>query len=116
MPRGFWSNVKSQAESLAFMRIWTSQKLKGFGNGASTNAAGTDLHGTDGAVADGLDFLQVRVPDLAGFVMGMADIITGHGLFAADFADSRHLQKPPRELERQYLTQLKCRCNRFLGM
>ena len=108
--------MKSQAQSLAFVCSMENQNLKGFGNSAGTDAAGTDLHGTDGAVADGLDLLQIGVPYLAGFVMGMADIITGHGLFAADFADSRHLQKPPRELERQYLTQLIGRCNRFLAM
>ncbi len=52
-----------------------------------TDAAGTDPDASHRAVPDRFDFLQVRIPDPAGLVVGMADIITKARTFAAYFAN-----------------------------
>ena len=52
------------------------------------DATGTDLDGSDVAVPDGLDLLQVRIPDGTGFVVGMADVVAEAGTFTTDSANS----------------------------
>jgi hypothetical protein len=56
--------------------------------GADT--AGADLDGLDGAVSDSLDFLEIREPGSAGFIVGVAHIIPEARTFTADLAYFGH--------------------------
>ena len=51
-----------------------------------TDASGADLDAFNGTVADGLDFLQVRVPGPASLIVCMTDVVAETGTFAAYFA------------------------------
>ena len=55
---------------------------------SGTDAACADLDGSDVAVPDCLDLLQVRIPDGTGFVVGMADVVAEAGTFTTDSANS----------------------------
>ncbi len=72
------------------------RSLDGLGDVAGADAAGADLDGLDAAIPDGLHLLQVRVPRGAGLVVGVADVVTETGTFAADFTFSRHGSTPSR--------------------
>ena len=60
-------------------------------NGPGADAAGTG-HDPDGLPAFGYgpNLLDIGHPAAAGFVMGMADIITGYRAFATDFTFTSH--------------------------
>jgi hypothetical protein len=62
---------------------------------SGADAAGADLDAPDGTVPHGLDLLQVRAPDFAGFVVGVADVIPEARAFTAYFAYSGHSFYPP---------------------
>jgi hypothetical protein len=51
---------------------------------SGTDAPRTDFDAAHGSLLDSFDFLQVGVPNSPGFVVGMADIVTEAGPFAAD--------------------------------
>lgn len=55
-----------------------------------TYAAGAYLDASNGTVINGLYLLQVWIPDPPGFVVGVTDIITETGTFAADFTYFGH--------------------------
>jgi len=55
------------------------------------DAACADLDAPDGTVSHGLNLLQVRTPDLAGLVVGVADIIPKTRAFTAYFAYPGHV-------------------------
>jgi hypothetical protein len=69
--------------------------LEGFLYVPGADAAGADLDAPDGTVPHGLDLLQVRAPDLAGFVVGVADVIPEARAFTAYLAYSGHFFYPP---------------------
>jgi len=62
------------------------------------NASCAHLQPFDGAgfVVSDTDFLKVRIPYFARFVVRMAYIIADGGAFTAYVADSRHLFSPLR--------------------
>lgn len=60
-------------------------------NFAGTDAAGTDLHGFDRTLMFSTDFLQVWIPDRAGFIMGVTDVVSANRLFAANSTFFSHL-------------------------
>jgi hypothetical protein len=62
--------------------------LQRFGHMSRADAAGTDLDSHDAAVFDSSDLLQVRVPDGAGFVVGVAHIVSEAGAFSTDITFS----------------------------
>ena len=62
---------------------------------AGADAARTDFHAFHAPVANGLNLLQVWIPDFLGFVIGMAHIIAEARSFTADFAYFRHFLLPP---------------------
>jgi hypothetical protein len=53
---------------------------------SGTDASGADLDAFNGTVADGFDFLQVRVPGSACLIVCMTDVVAEAGAFAAYFA------------------------------
>ena len=57
---------------------------------AGTQAPRTYLDALDATVADGANALQIWVEASFGQVVGMADMVPGHGLFPAYFTDFRH--------------------------
>ena len=57
---------------------------------AGPDAAGANLNAPDGAVADSLDLLQIRIPDPAGFVVGVADIVAEARAFTTYFTYLGH--------------------------
>ena len=61
-------------------------KLYFLGNIIALEAAGTDLKGNRGSPEFGLYINQVRFPCSAGMVLGMADLVTCHGVFSANIA------------------------------
>jgi hypothetical protein len=62
---------------------------------SGADAAGADLDAPDGTVPHGLDLLQIRAPDFAGFVVGVADVIPEARAFTAYLAYSGHSLYPP---------------------
>jgi hypothetical protein len=56
------------------------------GNVSGADATGTNLDAPDGPVSEGLYFLNIRVPSLFGFIVGMAYVIPETRAFAAYFA------------------------------
>jgi hypothetical protein len=69
--------------------------LQCLGNVTGTDATGASLDGHYAAVLDRSDLLQVRVPHGAGFVVGMADVVTEAGTFSTDITFSGHIIFPP---------------------
>lgn len=63
-------------------------ELQRLGYGAGPNAAGADLDTTHRTIVHSLNLLQVGIPGGTRLVVGMADIVTGAGAFAADFTFS----------------------------
>jgi hypothetical protein len=64
-------------------------ELESFGNEPGTDAAGANFHGGDAAVVlDSLDFLKVRIPDSACFVVCMADVVSEAWAFTTNFTFS----------------------------
>jgi hypothetical protein len=53
---------------------------------AGANAACANLDASNSAVLNGFYLLQVGIPDLAGFVVGMADVVAEAGAFTANIA------------------------------
>jgi hypothetical protein len=62
----------------------------GFLNSTGTDAARADLHAAHRTGLDGPDLLQIRLKDLLGFIMRMADIAAGHRFFPTDITYVRH--------------------------
>jgi hypothetical protein len=60
--------------------------LERFGNPSRADATGAHLDASHGAVIDGFDLLQVRMPGPAGFVVGVANVVAETGAFAAYLA------------------------------
>jgi hypothetical protein len=75
-------------------KLGEEKVLEGFGYVSGADAAGADLDAPDGTVSHGLDLLQVRTPDFAGFVVSVADVIPEAGAFTANFAYSGHFSIP----------------------
>jgi hypothetical protein len=61
---------------------------------SGADAAGADLDAPDGTVSHGLDLLQIRAPDFAGLVVGVADVIPEARAFTAYLAYSGHFFVP----------------------
>jgi len=61
--------------------------ILGFYNKAGFDTAGTHLHPHRLTILDGSNFLEVRVPSLLGFVMGVTDIVSYERLFAAELTN-----------------------------
>ena len=70
--------------------IFLSQELflERFGYQPRADAAGTDLDCSYSAVSDSLNLLKIRIPDCAGFIVGMTDVIAKAGTFTADYTYS----------------------------
>jgi hypothetical protein len=68
--------------------------LESLGDVTGADAAGADLDAPDGTVFHGLDLLQVRAPNLAGLVVGVADVIPEARAFTANLAYSGHFFVP----------------------
>jgi len=62
--------------------------LECFGHVTGADAAGTGLDSHDAAVFYRSDLLQVRIPHGAGFVVGMAHIVSEAGPFSTDITFS----------------------------
>jgi hypothetical protein len=62
--------------------------LECFGNVPGTDAASAGLDGHDAAVFNCSDLLQVRIPYGAGFIVGMAHVVTEAGTFSTDITFS----------------------------
>ena len=60
-------------------------------NLAGADAAGADLHGLDGSLVIGTDFLQIWIPHGTGFIVCVTDIVSGNRLFTANSTFFRHL-------------------------
>jgi hypothetical protein len=58
--------------------------LQCFGHVTGADAAGTGLDSHDAAVFYCSDLLQVRIPHGAGFVVGMAHVVSEAGPFSTD--------------------------------
>jgi hypothetical protein len=78
----------------ALITLQTSRRLEGLLYVSGADAAGADLDAPDGTVSHGLDLLQVRAPDFAGLVVGVADIIPEARAFTAYLAYSGHFFVP----------------------
>jgi hypothetical protein len=65
--------------------------LQCFGYVTGTDAAGTRLDSHDAAVFHCSDFLQIRIPDSAGFIVSVAHIVSEAGTFSTDITFSRHI-------------------------
>jgi hypothetical protein len=57
---------------------------------AGTNATGADLDTSNGTVPDRFYFLKVSMPSSGRFIVGVTDVISEGGAFAAYFAFFRH--------------------------
>jgi len=66
-------------------------RLAGFLNGTSSYAARTHLHAPYGTILYRPDLLQIRLEDLLGFIMRMADIAASNRFLSADITYVRHL-------------------------
>lgn len=55
-----------------------------------SDASSAYLDAPDRTVADRLYLLQVRIPDPARLVVGVTDVVTEAGAFAADFTNFGH--------------------------
>ena len=53
---------------------------------SGADATGAYLDASDGSISKGLNFLNIRVPSLFGFIVGMTYIIPETRAFAAYFA------------------------------
>jgi len=62
--------------------------LQSFGHMPGADAAGTCLDSHNATVFHRSDLLQVRIPHSAGFVVGMADIVSEAGTFSTDITFS----------------------------
>jgi hypothetical protein len=62
--------------------------LEGLGHVPGADAAGTGLDSHNAAVFHRSDLLQVRIPHGAGFVVGMAYIVSEAGPFSTDITFS----------------------------
>jgi hypothetical protein len=62
--------------------------LQSFGHMPGANAAGTGLDRHDAAVFYRSDLLKVRIPHGAGFVVGMAHVVSEAGPFSTDITFS----------------------------
>ena len=56
------------------------------------DATGAHLDAPYGPLLDCLNLLQVRVPGSAGLVVGVTDVVTEAGAFAADFTSFGHFE------------------------
>ena len=70
------------------------QPLQRLGYVSGADAAGADLDAPDGTVPHGLDLLQVRAPNFAGLVVGVADVVPEARAFTAYLAYSGHFFVP----------------------
>lgn len=68
--------------------VMTGLLLQRFGNVTGADAAGAGLDSHDAAVFYRSDLLQIRVPHGAGFVVGMAHIVSEAGPFSTDITFS----------------------------
>jgi hypothetical protein len=68
---------------------------------AGLDAVGTNHHFLYPAIAHGTHLLKVGVETAFGNIVGMADIIANHRLFAAYFTHSGHSDTPNKWLEAQ---------------
>jgi len=75
-----------RAAALEFSMAGVLLECLGYVPGA--DAAGTGLDSHDAAVFHRSDLLQVRIPDGAGFVVGMAHIVSEAGPFSTDITFS----------------------------
>ncbi len=65
---------------------------RGGGRFAGTYTASAYLHGLPIAVLfSNPNLLQVRQPSSSGFIMGVTDVVAGHGPLSANFATSGHI-------------------------
>jgi hypothetical protein len=88
-------NKAAGALSAAALITWQkNQDLECFGYVSGADAAGADLDAPDGTVSHGLDLLQIRAPNLAGSVVGVADVIPEARAFTAYLAYSGHFFVP----------------------
>jgi hypothetical protein len=62
--------------------------LQCLGHVTGADAAGTGLYSQNAAVFHCSDFLQVRIPHGAGFVVGVAHIVSEAGPFSTDITFS----------------------------
>lgn len=58
----------------------------GFGDQAGAKASGTDLHMDGPSLFEGLNFMEVRVPDFSSLVIGMTYIVSEDWPFSANVA------------------------------
>ncbi len=66
------------------------ERLNDFLYAVGTNAACTDLESLDGLTDFHFCFVEIRHPSPAGYVVGVADIVSGNRAFAANIASLSH--------------------------
>lgn len=71
-----------------FEIVMAGLMLQCFGHMPGADAAGTGLDCHNAAVFHSSDLLQVRIPHGAGFVVGMAHIVSEAGTFSTDITFS----------------------------
>jgi hypothetical protein len=79
----------------AALKFLTGLLLQRFSYVPGTDAAGTSLDCHDAAVLHRSDLLQVRIPHSAGFIVGVAHIVSEAGPFSTDITFSGHIFFPP---------------------
>lgn len=81
----------SHGDNAAFYgRKWWRNGLESFGYMPGTDATGTHLNASNRPLTDCFNFLQIRVPSAAGFVVCMADIVPEAWTFTANLTYFRH--------------------------
>lgn len=90
--------------------------LQGFLYKTRPDATGANLYSFDAfrAFIHATQFLKIRVPDLLGFVVGVADAVSDHGFLAAYLTDSGHLLTPLNRMD-SLLNHKDKICKLFLG-
>ena len=64
--------------------------LGGFRDQAGSKASGTDLHVNGPSFFEGLNFMEVRVPDFPSLVIGVTYVVSKDWPFPADVTDFCH--------------------------
>jgi hypothetical protein len=64
--------------------------LGGFGDQFGAKASGADLHSNHPSLFGRLYLMEVGIPNLSGFIIGVAHIVTKDRSFSADITHFRH--------------------------
>lgn len=82
-------NSRTPASEFGCWMLTESYKrLERFSYVSGADTAGADLDGGYAAISDGLDFLKIGIPNGAGLVVCVADIVAEAGTFSAYFTFS----------------------------